>query len=158
VKTAIKDLLAGFYDTMETIVQYAYRIAIYKLSTPLPLPLLNTNEVYVITGAHGSRNITFGDNFSSSGAPEKRQPWRIWSSIHPSDDISVDLGEWTRYECFHSNCQAINGIVWPFRFTVARGMTIKGDFDVPRRDCIKAFRALLPQLRRILDGNSTFGT
>jgi len=32
-------------------------------------------------------------------------------------------------------------------------MTIKSDFDLPRQDCIKAFRALLPQLRRILDGN-----
>jgi len=100
VKTDIRDLLAGFYDTMETMVQYAYRIAIYKLSTPLPLPLLNANEVYVIMGAHGSRNITFGDNFFSSGAREKRQPWRIWSSVHPSDGISVDLGEWTRYEVF----------------------------------------------------------
>jgi len=39
------------------------------------------------------------------------------------------------------------------RFTVTRGMTIKGDFAMRKRDCIKAFRALLPQLRRILDGN-----
>jgi hypothetical protein len=44
------------------------------------------------------------------------------------------------------------------RFAVARGMIIESHFDLPRPDCLKAFRALLPQLHRILDENtSTFG-
>lgn len=99
MNTDIRCLLAGFYYTMESVVQHANYMANYTLSTS-PLPLLDANEICITAGARDFGKITFRDNHFLSGAREGRQPWR---TCHLSNDISVDMGEWTRYEAFQSN-------------------------------------------------------
>jgi hypothetical protein len=89
----VKSFLAGFYGVMEYVMSFAF-VSYPTLS--LPLPLLDTNQVYIM-GTPGLRRVVFGDNISLDRY--EGLPW----VCHDRERISVvDMGEWTRYKAFFS--------------------------------------------------------
>ena len=84
--TDIRPLLAWFYDAMLYVTQKPVDIS-------LPLPLINTNEVYVM-GAHGIRRFAFLVPFLSM---YKSGSWEIKKPFHHQVE-AVNMDKWTRYD------------------------------------------------------------
>jgi hypothetical protein len=83
-----RSLLAGFYHTMK----YVMHRKSSSQTLCLPLPLLDSNEVYIM-GTHGLGRVRFEDKVLGG---YESLPWKCIAKEIPA----VDMGEWTRYKVF----------------------------------------------------------